>query len=132
MTRKQRHRISKADITVFSEFGGLPIQDQILLERVNSDDEHSVKTAIRQYMPPILNGWESQDPGSSMRAKMALWYYIHHQPWPPEKVFGRGEHIMPEPDDPLKYYRWAWEELYGDVETEMPDPTEANFEVVER
>jgi len=75
------------------------------------DDEEGVKTLLRRITVPRLNQIEQTQPGTLARVKEALRYHLRVRDFPVEDVYYGGEPVVDHPQDPYRYYEWAWEVL---------------------
>ncbi|MDR2981212.1 MAG: hypothetical protein LBV12_03080 [Puniceicoccales bacterium] len=76
---------------------------------LNPDDQHEVRTVIREMLTPNFENLPSQ---TQKRCKQALAYYLSK----PDANFGRVyEACLPPfdpPKDPRDFFVWIWSELF--------------------
>jgi hypothetical protein len=123
----EKHSVRRTDLSILSSFGGLPKRDKKYLGSIDPNDRKLLEAVISKYIVAELAAWESRNPGIRDRVKFSLWYYLHHQPWDPEMIFGMDEPVLAEPEVVLDYYRMAWTVLFGGLEVSMPEPTDENY-----
>jgi hypothetical protein len=75
------------------------------------EDETGIKTFLRRVTLPRLKEVERTRPGSLSRIKEALRHHLNARDFPVEEVYYGGEPIVDHPEDPYRYYEWAWEVL---------------------
>jgi hypothetical protein len=76
---------------------------------VDPNNEQHVKSAIRMHIVPHVAALEKRIPGVTEEIKEALRYYLTTGRFPIEALYEAGEPAFELPDNPLDYYRWAWE-----------------------
>lgn len=80
---------------------------------VDPNSESQVKEVIRKHVVPDLEKEFVTHPGFRDRLKECLRYFLNKKQFPFERIFEAREPSLVLPDDPLNYYRWAWDVLFG-------------------
>lgn len=107
--------VNPYDLSILSSFGIVSKEQTWTINKeTNENDKSSVQAAIRAYLLPEIEGWEKRRPGYIRQLKHSLQFYLNvPDRFPIEKVYESGEPVFELPIDPLDYYRWAWELLFG-------------------
>lgn len=85
---------------------------------VDPNNEFAVKKVLKERILPHLMSSERR-PFSREQVRNSLRYFLTTKQFPVEDVFLVGEPPFLPPDNPLDYYRWAWEVLFGDEGYEL-------------
>lgn len=67
---------------------------------------------LRNYILPRIMRQEKRELGFLQRLKDSLTFYLNTTKFPIDDVYSAHEPVVSLPDDPMNYYRWAWEVLF--------------------
>ena len=84
-----------------------------LWRAVDPNDEVGVKKAIRDHLLPH---WQRSPYWPALRESLRinLRYFLTTERFPAGELYEQSLPAFSAPDDPIAYYRWCWEVVFGD------------------